>query len=45
MAKTHSPYPPEFRREAIRLVRSSGQPAAIARRLEMSTETLRLWVR
>jgi len=46
MAKTHPPYPPEFRREAIRLVQSSGQPAAaIARRLEVSTETLRLWVR
>lgn len=46
MAKTHPPYPPEFRSEAIRLVRSSGQPAAaIARRLEVSTETLRLWVR
>jgi transposase len=46
MAKTHPPYPPEFRRAAIRLVRNSGQPAAaIARRLEGSTETLRLWVR
>ncbi|MGH2411548.1 MAG: IS3 family transposase [Chloroflexota bacterium] len=46
MAKTHPPYPPEFRSEAIRLVRGSGQSAAaIARRLEVSTETLRLWVR
>jgi transposase len=44
--KSHAPYPPEFRAEAIRLVRSSGRPAAeIARRLEVSTETLRLWVR
>jgi transposase len=44
--KSHPPYPPEFRAEAIRLVRSSGRPAAeIARRLEVSTETLRLWVR
>jgi transposase len=46
MAKSHPPYPPEFRAEAIRLVRSGGKPAAeIARRLEVSTETLRLWVR
>ena len=46
MPKSHPPYPPEFRAEAIRLVRSSGKPAAeIARRLEVSTETLRLWVR
>jgi len=44
--KSHPPYPPEFRAEAIRLIRSSGRPAAeIARRLEVSTETLRLWVR
>ena len=46
MPKSHRPYPPEFRAEAIRLVRRSGKPAAeIARRLEVTTETLRLWVR
>ena len=46
MPKSHRPYPPEFRAEAIRLVRQGGKPAAeIARRLEVSTETLRLWVR
>src|SRR5260370_37243147 len=46
MPKSHPPYPPEFRTEAIRLVRSSGKPAAeTARRLEVSTETLRSWVR
>jgi transposase len=44
--KSHPPYPPEFRAEAIRLVRHSGKPSAeVARRLEVSTETLRLWVR
>ena len=46
MAKSHRPYPPEFRAEAIRLVRHSGKPSAeIARRLEGCTETLRLWGR
>jgi transposase len=46
MPKSHVPYAREFRAEAIRLVRQSGKPAAeIARRLEVSTETLRLWVR
>lgn len=46
MSKSHRPYPPEFRAEAIRLIRTSGRPAAeIARRLEVCTETLRLWVR
>jgi transposase len=46
MHKTHPPYPAEFRVEAVRLARSSGRPVAeIARRLEVSTETLRGWVR
>jgi transposase len=46
MSKSHPPYPPEYRVEAIRLVRSSGKSMAeVARRLEVCTETLRLWVR
>ena len=46
MPKTHPPYPPAFRAEAVRLFRSSGRPMIeIARRLEVSIETLRLWVR
>jgi transposase len=46
MPKSHAPYPPEFRAEAIRLVRSSGKPMAqIARQLEVTSETLRIWVR
>ena len=46
MQKTHPRYAPEFRAEAIRLVRNSGKPIAeIARRLEVSKETLRAWVR
>ena len=46
MPKSHAPYPREFRVEAVRLVRSSGRPVAeIARRLEVSNETLRKWVR
>ncbi len=46
MPKSHAPYPREFRAEAIRLVRSSGKPMAhIARQLEVSSETLRVWVR
>jgi transposase len=46
MPKSHAPYPPEYRAEAIRLVRSSGKPVAqIARQLEVCSETLRLWVR
>ncbi len=46
MPRTHVPYPPEFRAEAIRLVRASGKPvAAVARELEVSHETLRAWVK
>ena len=41
-----APYPPEFRAEAIRLVRSSGRPMAqIAQELQMTSETLRIWVK
>ena len=40
------PYPPEFRREAVELVRRSGLPLReIAVDLGVSTETLRMWVR
>lgn len=44
MPKSHAPYPPEFRAEAIRLLRTSGRSAAqIARELDITTETLRIW--
>src|SRR5260370_32301388 len=46
MPKTHPPYPPEFRAEAIRLIRTSGKSMAqIGRELEVTTETLRQWVK
>ncbi len=46
MPKSRAPYPPEFRTEAIRLVRSSGKPMAqIARELNVTSETLRIWVK
>jgi transposase len=42
----HKPYLPEFRREAVELVRRSGRPLReIAVDLGISTETLRMWVR
>ena len=45
MPKTRPPYPPEFREEAVRLVRSSGRSAReIAGDLGVSEQTLRNWV-
>jgi transposase-like protein len=46
MPKSHAPYPPEFRAEAVRLLRTSGKPMAqIGRELEVTTETLRQWLK
>lgn len=40
------PYPPEFRVEAVKLVRGGDAPIAqVARDLGVNAETLRLWVR
>ena len=44
MPRSHPPYTPEFRREAVRLLRSSGLPLKeIAGDLGCCTETLRAW--
>jgi transposase len=44
--KSKPPYPPEFRAEAIELVRLSGKPVAqLARDLGVSDMTLRHWVK
>jgi transposase len=44
MARSQPPYPPEFRREAIRLVQADEKSRnQIARDLGISTETLRHW--
>jgi transposase len=45
MPKSHAPYPPEFRAEAIRLVRSGKPMAQIARDLGVTSETLRIWMK
>ena len=48
MPRINSNYPPEFRREAIRLVQASDQDYPIpkvAREFGVSPETLRNWVR
>lgn len=41
-----SSFKPEFREEAVRLVRESGRPIAhLAKELDINPETLRNWVR
>ena len=46
MPRTHRPYPPEFRAEAVRLVRESGKPMKVmAQDLGIALESLRKWVR
>jgi len=45
MPRPRPPYPPEFRAEAVRLVKSSGESIArIAADLGVSDQTLRNWV-
>lgn len=40
------PYPPEFRREAVRLVRATGRPVReVASELGVSSESLRIWLK
>ena len=46
MARTHPPYPPEFRAEAVRLARSGEQSIPmLAADLGVSPEALRHWLR
>jgi transposase len=44
--KSHPPYPPEFRGEAVRLVREGGRtPDQLAQDLGCSGQVIRNWVR
>jgi transposase len=46
MPKSHPPYPPEFRSEAVRLIREAGRnPEQLARDLGCSAQAIRTWVR
>jgi transposase len=46
MPRTRPPFPPEFRREAVELMRVTEKPlAALAKDLGVSEQTLRSWRR
>jgi transposase len=45
MPRTRPPYPPEFRREAVELVRSGVPLKRVAAELGVSEQTLRNWRR
>ena len=46
MPRTRPPYPPEFRAEAVRLIRSSGKPLSeISKDLGVSEQSLRVWIK
>ena len=45
MTRTHAPYPPEFRRQMVELVRAGRTPDELAREFEPSAEAIRNWVK
>jgi transposase len=44
MPKTRPPYPPEFRRPMVELVRTGRSPEELARAFEPSAQAIRTWV-
>ena len=44
MPKSRPPYPPEFRRQMVELVRAGRRPDELAREFEPSGQTIRNWV-
>ena len=45
MPRTHAPYPPEFRRQRVELVRSGRSVEELAREFELSNGAIRNWVK
>jgi len=44
MPKSHAPYPPEFRRQMVELVRAGRTPEELGKEFEPSGQTIRNWV-
>jgi transposase len=45
MPRTRRPYPPEFRREAVQLVRAGRSVKDVAKSLGCSDQSLHIWVK
>ena len=45
MPKSHPPYPPEYRRQVIELLRAGRTPGELSREFECSAQVIRNWVR
>lgn len=45
MSKRRPPYPPEFRRRLVELVRAGRSPESLAKEFEPSAPAIRKWVR
>jgi transposase len=44
MGKTRPPYPAEFREQMVELVRAGKTPAELARKFEVTAQTIANWV-
>ena len=44
MPKSHPPYPPEFRRRMVELVRAGRAPEALSREFEPTAQSIHNWV-
>jgi len=45
MPKSHPPYPPDFRRQMVELVRAGRKPIELGREFQVSPQTIRNWVK
>lgn len=45
MPRTHAPYPPEYRRQLVELVRAGSSPGQLGKEFAVSAGSIRAWVR
>ena len=45
MPKSHHPYPPEYRRRLVEMVRSGRSPESLAKQFEPTAQAIRNWVK